>query len=51
VIGGNVWLTRSVPAGSKVYYQAQKMYHAGSAIADVLCILKMNFQDERAYMD
>lgn len=22
VVGGNVWLTRSIPAGSKVYYQA-----------------------------
>ena len=23
IIGGNVWLTRSVPAGSKIYYQAK----------------------------
>jgi len=23
VIGGNVWLTRSVPAFSKIYYKAQ----------------------------
>lgn len=23
VVGGNVWLTRSIPPGSKVYYQAQ----------------------------
>lgn len=23
IIGGNVWLTKSVPSGSKVYYQAQ----------------------------
>lgn len=34
VIGGNVWLTRSVAAGSKVYYQAQ-MYHADSATTDI----------------
>jgi serine O-acetyltransferase len=43
VIGGNVWLTRSVPAGSKVYYQAQ-MYHAGSAMTDVYVF--KNDQDE-----
>lgn len=29
VIGGNVWLTRSVPPGSKVYYQTQ-MHHEGA---------------------
>jgi serine O-acetyltransferase len=22
IVGGNVWLTRSVPPGSKIYYQA-----------------------------
>lgn len=33
IIGGNVWLTRSVPAGSKVYYQSQ-MYHAGTEVTD-----------------
>lgn len=33
-IGGNVWLTKSVAAGSKVYYQAQ-MYHADSEVTDV----------------
>jgi len=43
VIGGNVWLTKSVPAGSKVYYQAQ-MYHADSTLTD-LYIFK-NDQDE-----
>lgn len=34
VIGGNVWLTKSVQAGSKVYYQAQ-MYHSDSAVTDL----------------
>lgn len=34
IIGGNVWLTRSVPAGSKVYYQTQ-MYHADRAVTDL----------------
>lgn len=34
VIGGNVWLTKSVPAGSKVYYQAQ-MYHSDSTMTDL----------------
>ncbi len=43
VIGGNVWLTKSVPSGSKVYYQTQ-MYHADSAVTD-LYIFK-NDQDE-----
>lgn len=33
VIGGNVWLTKSVAAGSKVYYQTQ-MYHSDSAVTD-----------------
>lgn len=33
VIGGNVWLTRSVLPKSKIYYQTQ-MYHAGSEITD-----------------
>ncbi|MCS5491576.1 serine O-acetyltransferase [Algoriphagus limi] len=33
-IGGNVWLTKSIPAGSKVYYQA-KMYHADSDVTDL----------------
>lgn len=43
VIGGNVWLTKSVAAGSKVYYQTQ-MYHAESAVTD-LYVFK-NDQDE-----
>ncbi len=34
VIGGNVWLTKSVPAGSKVYYQTQ-MYHADREVTDL----------------
>jgi len=29
VIGGNVWLTRSVPAGSKVYYSASMSDESG----------------------
>ncbi|WP_297336821.1 serine acetyltransferase [Algoriphagus sp.] len=33
-IGGNVWLTKSVAAGSKVYYQAQ-MHHADSEVTDL----------------
>lgn len=34
VIGGNVWLTKSVPPGSKVYYQTQ-MYHADREVTDL----------------
>jgi len=30
VIGGNVWLTRSVPAGSKVYYSASMSDESGN---------------------
>jgi serine O-acetyltransferase len=33
-IGGNVWLTKSVDPGSKVYYQAQ-MHHADSSKTDL----------------
>ncbi|EAZ81245.1 serine O-acetyltransferase EpsC [Algoriphagus machipongonensis] len=33
-VGGNVWLTKSVPSGSKVYYQTQ-MYHSGSEVTDM----------------
>ncbi|MDN3205433.1 serine O-acetyltransferase [Algoriphagus sediminis] len=33
-IGGNVWLTKSVVPGSKVYYQAQ-MHHADSSSTDL----------------
>ncbi|PZX56590.1 serine O-acetyltransferase [Algoriphagus chordae] len=43
VIGGNVWLTKSVSAGSKVYYQTQ-MYHADSAVTDMYVF--KNDQDE-----
>lgn len=42
-IGGNVWLTKSVAPGSKVYYQAQ-MHHADSEVTD-LYIFK-NDKDE-----
>jgi serine O-acetyltransferase len=35
VIGGNVWLTRSVPAYSKIYYQA-KMYNGDTEETDLV---------------
>lgn len=35
VIGGNVWLTRSVPAGSKIYYQA-RMYNGETEESDMV---------------
>lgn len=35
VVGGNVWLTRSVPAFSKIYYQA-KMYDGDKEETDVV---------------
>jgi len=38
VVGGNVWLTKSIPADSKIYYQS-KMYNADSDTTD-LYILK-----------
>ncbi|KEO75010.1 serine O-acetyltransferase EpsC [Anditalea andensis] len=38
IIGGNVWLTRSIPADSKIYYQS-KMYNANADTTD-LYILK-----------
>lgn len=34
VIGGNVWLTQSVPAESKIYYQA-KIQNGGDEVTDV----------------
>jgi serine O-acetyltransferase len=34
VIGGNVWLTKSVPPGSKVYYQTQ-MHHEEGTVTDL----------------
>ncbi|HLT08220.1 MAG TPA: serine O-acetyltransferase EpsC [Cyclobacteriaceae bacterium] len=40
VIGGNVWLTKSIPAGSKIYYQV-KMYDANSEATDFY-LLKNN---------
>ena len=35
VVGGNVWLTRSVPAHSKIYYQA-KMYNGETEETDIV---------------
>jgi serine O-acetyltransferase len=35
IIGGNVWLTRSVPAGSKIYYQA-KMFNGDTNETDLV---------------
>jgi len=35
VVGGNVWLTRSVPPGTKVYYQA-RMYNSNTEETDLL---------------
>ena len=35
VVGGNVWLTRSVPAYSKIYYQA-KMYNGEKEETDIV---------------
>ena len=35
VIGGNVWLTRSVPAHSRIYYQA-KMYNGDTEETDLV---------------
>jgi serine O-acetyltransferase len=35
VVGGNVWLTRSVPAHSKIYYQA-KMYNGETEENDIV---------------
>lgn len=34
-VGGNVWLTRSIPEDSKVYYQS-KMYHEETEVTDTL---------------
>lgn len=41
VIGGNVWLTKSVPPGSKVYYQTQ-MHHEEGTVTD-LYVFKNDF--------
>ena len=35
IVGGNVWLTRSVPAYSKIYYQA-KMYNGETEETDIV---------------
>ena len=35
IIGGNVWLTSSVPANSKLYYQA-KMYNGNTNEIDLV---------------
>lgn len=35
VVGGNVWLTRSVPANSKIYYQA-RMYNGETQQTDIV---------------
>jgi serine O-acetyltransferase len=35
VIGGNVWLTRSVPAHSKIYYQA-RMFNGDTHDTDLV---------------
>ena len=43
VVCGNVWLTKSVAGGSKVYYKTQ-MYHAESAVTDMYVF--KNDQDE-----
>lgn len=37
VIGGNVWLTKSVPAGSRVYYQA-KMHDENAEQSDLIVV-------------
>ena len=38
VIGGNVWLTRSVPADSKIYYQAKMTNIDGKGSMDTITI-------------
>lgn len=37
VVGGNVWLTKSIPTDSKVYYQA-KMYDATAGTTDMFIL-------------
>ncbi len=37
IVGGNVWLTRSIPAKSKIYYQA-KLYNATSDTTEMYVI-------------
>ena len=38
IIGGNVWLTKSVPAGSKIYYQAKMTDSDGQGETDTITI-------------
>lgn len=38
IIGGNVWLTKSVPAGSKIYYQAKMTNTEGEGETDTITI-------------
>jgi serine O-acetyltransferase len=40
IVGGNVWLTKSIPAKSKIYYQA-KLYNASSDTTE-LYVIKNN---------
>ncbi|MFC3879305.1 serine O-acetyltransferase EpsC [Algoriphagus namhaensis] len=39
VVGGNVWLTKSVPANSKIYYQS-RMYEEGTGVTDTFVFKK-----------
>lgn len=39
VVGGNVWLTKSVPAHSKIYYQS-RMYEEGTGVTDTFVFKK-----------
>ena len=36
IVGGNVWLTKSIPPGSKIYYQAQMHNSEGDKNPDVI---------------
>lgn len=36
IIGGNVWLTKSVPAGSKIYYKAKMTNTGGEGETDII---------------
>ena len=38
IIGGNVWLTKSVPPGSKIYYQAKMTNTKGEGETDTITI-------------
>jgi serine O-acetyltransferase len=41
IVGGNVWLTRSVPPNSRIYYQS-KMYNDANEQTDVVVIRAQN---------